>query len=161
MRSDGARADVVYAGGPAAPRGALEQEAHIFMNGRALFRGAVTEMRRSCEAALASAGLRIEDIDLFVPHQANLRIMTAVADGLGLSRERMVVTIDRYGNTSSATIPIALAHAEANGQLQPGDRVLLSTIGAGLTWGATVLEWAPQRHRSPEATARPELTTAR
>ncbi len=142
MRSDGARADVVYAGGPAAPRGPLEQEAHIVMNGRALFRAAVEEMRQSCRAALAASGLTVEDVDLFVPHQANLRIMTAVADSLGLPRDRMMVTIDRYGNTSSATIPIALAEAEAEGRLHAGDRVLLSTIGAGLTWGATVLEWS-------------------
>jgi len=160
MRSDGSRADVVYAGGPAAPQGPLEREAHIFMDGRALFRAAVAEMKESCLQALAAAGLTIDDVDLFVPHQANLRIMNAVMHGLRLPADRMFVTIDRYGNTSSATIPIALAEAQAAGRLQAGDRVLISTIGAGLTWGAAVMEWAPQRHRSAEAAPAMLLTTS-
>ena len=161
IRSDGGRANVVYAGGPASPRGVLEQEAHIFMDGRALFRAAVTEMTSSCRRALAAAGTTIDEIDLFVPHQANLRIMNAVAHALGLPSERVVVTIDRYGNTSSATIPIALAETQAAGRLEAGDRVLISTIGAGLTWGAAVVEWAEQR-TSVAALARPaELAAAR
>ncbi|MDA0351412.1 MAG: ketoacyl-ACP synthase III [Chloroflexi bacterium] len=164
MRSDAARADVVYAGGPASPLGALRQEAQIVMNGRALFRGAVTEMTNACRQAMAMAGRSIEEIDLFVPHQANLRIMTAVARALGVSDERMMVTIDRYANTSSATLPIALAEAQASGRLRPRDRVLLCTIGVGLTWGATVVEWAAQRGEPADAScaaaAAPEARAA-
>lgn len=183
LRSDGRRADVVHAGGPASPRGVpvdarasprgvpvearvsprgvLEQEAHIVMDGRALFRAAVTEMATSCRRALAAAGTTVDQIDLFVPHQANLRIMDAAARALGLPTERMFVTVDRYGNTSSATIPIALAEAQAAGRLHAGDRVLLTTIGAGLTWGAAVVEWAEQRTRAADATPVAELATAR
>ncbi len=161
LRSDGGRANVVYAGGPASPRGLLEQEARIVMDGRALFRAAVTEMASSCRQALAAAGISIDEIDLFVPHQANLRIMTAAARALGVASERMMITVDRYGNTSSATIPIALAEAQAAGWLQPGDRVLLTTIGAGLTWGAAVVEWARQRTIAVEAAPVAEVATAR
>jgi 3-oxoacyl-[acyl-carrier-protein] synthase-3 len=161
MRSDGGRAQVVYAGGPASPQGVLEQEARIFMNGRALFRAAVTEMAGACWQALTAAGTSVEEIDLFVPHQANLRIMNAAARALGLPVERMFVTVDRYGNTSSATIPIALAEAQAAGRLRPGDRVLLTTIGAGLTWGAAVVEWAEQRTGPVAAEPSLELATAR
>ncbi|MDA0301405.1 MAG: hypothetical protein O2822_02660, partial [Chloroflexi bacterium] len=92
-----------------------------------------------------NAGLTIDDIALCVPHQANRRIITAMADRVGLPMERVYVNVDRYGNTSSATIPIALAEAEADGRLEPGDRVLLAAFGGGLSWGAMVLEWSGVR----------------
>jgi 3-oxoacyl-[acyl-carrier-protein] synthase-3 len=95
--------------------------------------------------AIARAGLTVDDITLCVPHQANLRILAAMADRLGLPMDRVFVNLDRYGNTSGATIPIALAEAEAEGRLHPGDHVLLTAFGGGLSWGATVIEWAGVR----------------
>lgn len=103
----------------------------------------------------------MDEIDLFVPHQVNLRIMSVAARALGLPAERMFVTVDRYGNTSSATIPIALARAQDSGRLQAGDRVLLTTIDADLTWGAAVVGWAEQRTRPVAAEPSRELDTAR
>lgn len=151
MRSDGSQAGLLYAGGPAAPEaagddasglGALAREARIVMDGRAVFRGAVNSMVDTSAEALAIAGLTIDDVALCIPHQANLRILSAMADRVGLPMDRVYVNVDRYGNTSSATIPIALAEAHAEGRLRPGDHVLLTAFGGGLAWGALVLEWA-------------------
>ncbi len=92
-------------------------------------------------AATEAAGRRLDDLDLFVYHQANARILRAVGERLGLDPARVVDCIGRYGNTSAATIPLALDAARAEGRLRDGDRVLLAAFGAGLTWGATVVEW--------------------
>jgi 3-oxoacyl-[acyl-carrier-protein] synthase-3 len=92
--------------------------------------------------SVANAGLELGDIDLFVYHQANARILAAVGERLGLDEAKVVNSIDRYGNTSSATLPIALADARERGLLEPGMNVLLSAFGAGFTWGAGVIEWA-------------------
>ena len=149
MRSDGSQAGVLWASGPCTPgtegAEALRQEAHIVMDGRAVFRFAVNAMVEICGEAIERAGLTIDDIALCVPHQANERILSAVADRLHLPIDRMYMNIDRYGNTSSATIPIALAEAEAEGRLQPGDHVLFTAVGGGLSWGAMVLEWSGVR----------------
>ena len=120
---------------------ASHAERLIRMQGHDVFREAV---RRLCESTLevaARAGLRLEEVDLFVYHQANARILDAVGERLGLRRERVVDCVERFGNTSSATIPIALADAESSGLLGRGDTVLLGAFGAGLTWGAGLLRW--------------------
>lgn len=113
----------------------------VVMDGHEVFRRAVRATVRSAELALERSGVAVADIALFVPHQANLRIMEAVASRLGVERDRMVVVVDRTGNTSSASIPLALAEAADAGRLRPGDRVLLSGFGAGMTWASAVLRW--------------------
>jgi 3-oxoacyl-[acyl-carrier-protein] synthase-3 len=113
----------------------------VRMNGHETFREAVARLTLATLQAAKAAAVRLEEIDLFVYHQANGRILAAVADRLGLSSERIVDCISEYGNTSAATLPLALAHSVSRGRLHDGDRVLLGAFGAGLTWGATVLEW--------------------
>jgi 3-oxoacyl-[acyl-carrier-protein] synthase-3 len=114
----------------------------IAMQGHDTFKAAVHRLSESTLDAADREGLTLKDIDLFVYHQANARILAAVAERLDLDRERVIDCIDRYGNTSSATIPIALAEARERGMLRPGDNVLLGAFGAGFTWGAGVIEWA-------------------
>ncbi|HXW35493.1 MAG TPA: beta-ketoacyl-ACP synthase III [Acidimicrobiales bacterium] len=114
---------------------------YMYMNGKEIFRHAVRAVIESSQIALGRAGLAADDVDLFVPHQANARIITAAAHRLGISEERYVITIDRYGNTSSASIPLALADALDTGRLQKGATVLLSGFGGGMTWASAVLRW--------------------
>lgn len=111
------------------------------MDGREVFRRAVRVVAESAERALAAAGLEPADIDVFVPHQANRRIVDAAVQRLGVPAERAVVNLDRYGNTSAASIPLALAEAAADGRVRDGDLVLLSGFGAGMTWASAVLRW--------------------
>lgn len=113
----------------------------MYMNGREVFKFAVRVMETSTIEAVAQAGLQPDDISLFVPHQANLRIMEAAREKLALSRERVVVTVDEYGNTSTSSIPIALTRALDDGRIKDGDNLLLVSFGAGLTWAASVLTW--------------------
>jgi 3-oxoacyl-[acyl-carrier-protein] synthase-3 len=146
LRTDGGLAELLFAGGPAAP--VVEGpalEARIVMDGRNVFRQAVTAMSQTAAEAIAQAGLTIDDIALCVPHQANARIIDAIGRNLGLPSERVFVDIDHYGNTSSASIPIALSEAVELGALHPGDHVLLVAFGGGLSWGAVVIEWAGVR----------------
>jgi 3-oxoacyl-[acyl-carrier-protein] synthase-3 len=114
---------------------------YLFMNGREIFRHAVRAVVDSSLAALNRAGMEPSDVDVFVPHQANARIIAAARERLGIPAERCVVTIDRYGNTSSASVPLALADALETGLLQPGARVLMSGFGGGMTWASAVLRW--------------------
>lgn len=114
---------------------------YMTMNGKEIFRHAVRAVIDSSLVALQRAGIGPDDVDLFVPHQANARIITAAASRMGIAEDRYVVTIDRYGNTSSASIPLALADALDTGRLHPGDIVLLSGFGGGMTWGSAVLRW--------------------
>jgi 3-oxoacyl-[acyl-carrier-protein] synthase III len=114
---------------------------YLYMNGKEIFRHAVRAVIESSLTALERAGLSPDDVDLFVPHQANARIITAAAQRLNISEDRYVVTIDRYGNTSSASIPLALYDAIDTGRLQPGATVLLSGFGGGMTWASAVLRW--------------------
>ncbi|MFE9414890.1 beta-ketoacyl-ACP synthase III [Streptomyces griseofuscus] len=116
-------------------------ERHFAMRGKEVYRHAVTRMAASARAALSRAGRTIGDLDHFVPHQANLRILHSVADDLGLPRDRCVTDIDSRGNTGAASIPLALADALAANRLRPGDRVLLTAFGGGLTWGSCLLTW--------------------
>ncbi len=113
----------------------------LYMNGKEIFRHAVRAVVDSSAIALERAGLTFDDVDLFVPHQANARIITAAADRMGMSSDRCVITIDRYGNTSSASIPLALGDALDTGRVEDGQIVLLSGFGGGMTWASAVLRW--------------------
>jgi 3-oxoacyl-[acyl-carrier-protein] synthase-3 len=127
----------------------LDRGAHIHMEGHESFRAAVASMVDVTGEALAACERRLEDIDLFVYHQANSRIIRAVGQRLGLPGDRVVDYVDRFANASTATLPIALSVAQSEGRLEPGNLVLVAAFGGGLTWGATVLEWsAPARSNS-------------
>jgi len=136
LGADGARADLVTAG---------REEGVLRMKGHDTFRQAVERLSEAALAAADAAGRSLADIDLFAFHQANTRILTAVGEQLGLDADRVIDCIDRYGNTSAATIPLALGAAEETGRLQSGDAVLLAAFGGGLTWAATVVEWEGAR----------------
>jgi 3-oxoacyl-[acyl-carrier-protein] synthase-3 len=110
-----------------------------------VFKLAVRGMGDSSLRVLAAAGMTTADVDLVVPHQANLRIIEATAKRLNVPMERVAINLDRYGNTSAATIPIALAEAAASGRLRDGDVVLLTAFGGGLTWGSAVVRWGRPR----------------
>jgi 3-oxoacyl-[acyl-carrier-protein] synthase III len=118
-----------------------EHGGFMVMDGKELFRRAVRTVVDSSMAALSRAGLEPSDVDLFVPHQANARIIQAVGQRMGLPEDRWVITIDRYGNTSSASIPLALADAITSGRLEPGHIVLLAGFGGGMTWASAVVRW--------------------
>ncbi len=140
LGSDGAHVDrlVVAAGGTRTPGpDPTAPSRFLSMDGRDVYRHAVRRMTESCRTLLDRAGLDVDDIDRFVAHQANLRILMAVADRLGVAEDRRVSNVDRYGNTSAASIPLALADAA----LRPGERVLLTAFGSGFTWGSTLLTW--------------------
>ena len=111
------------------------------MDGREVFRRATRGMVESCTAALERAGATADDVDLFVPHQANLRIIEAAASRLDLPMDRVVVDIDRYGNTSAASMPIALTEVADEGRLHQGSIVLACGIGAGMSWASVVFRW--------------------
>jgi 3-oxoacyl-[acyl-carrier-protein] synthase-3 len=118
-----------------------EPEKFVKMNGREVFKFATRVMVTSAEAILGECGRTVEDIDVYVPHQANVRIIDHAVRKLGIPREKTVVNVDRYGNTSSGSIPLALADAADDGRLEPGKLVLLTGMGAGLTWGSALIEW--------------------
>jgi 3-oxoacyl-[acyl-carrier-protein] synthase-3 len=114
---------------------------YVHMNGREVFKFATRVLVSSAEAVLERCGAAVEDVDVYIPHQANVRIMEHAVKKLGIPRERMVVNVDRYGNTSSGSIPLALAEAQADGRLKEGDLVLMTGMGAGLTWGSALMKW--------------------
>src|SRR6202034_2685877 len=114
---------------------------YLSMDGQEIFRKAVRLVVESAERALADAGMTADDVDLFVPHQANLRIIQAVRQRLGIPEDRAAVVIDRYGNTSSASIPLALDDALCAGRVRPGARLLFAGFGGGMTWASAVLRW--------------------
>jgi 3-oxoacyl-[acyl-carrier-protein] synthase-3 len=132
LGADGAGADHIFV---------QRDEALIRMRGHETFREAVARLTLATLQAARAAAISLEDIDLFVYHQANGRILAAVGERLALPVERVVDCIGEHGNTSAATLPLALAFSEAEGRLGPGNRVLLGAFGAGFTWGATVIEW--------------------
>ncbi|MHB8659243.1 MAG: beta-ketoacyl-ACP synthase 3 [Solirubrobacteraceae bacterium] len=132
LRSDGSGADLITA---------THSERRLRMNGPEVYRQAVARMGEVTLEVVQRAGIELEDIDLLVPHQANARITRALGERLGLPTEKVVDCIETFGNTSAATLPVALAVAVADGRLRPGAQVLLSTFGAGLTWGAGIIEW--------------------
>ena len=114
---------------------------YLFMDGKEVFRKAVRVVVESAQRALDDAGLKASDVDLLVPHQANLRIIQAACQRLGVPEARTAVVIDRYGNTSSASIPLALEDALRNGRVSAGDHLLLTGFGGGMTWASAVLRW--------------------
>ena len=118
-----------------------EPDRFVKMNGREVFKFATRVMVSSAEAILEECGKSVEDIDVYVPHQANVRIIDHAVRKLGVPQEKTVVNVDRYGNTSSGSIPLALADAADDGRLEPGKLVLLTGMGAGLTWGSALIEW--------------------
>jgi len=113
----------------------------VHQEGQAVFKYAVRKMGEVCERLLARNGFTADDIDCFIPHQANQRIIDATADRIGLKPERVIINIDRYGNTTAGTIPLAMQTAREEGRLKEGDLVLLASVGAGFTVGATLLRW--------------------
>ena len=121
--------------------GITKKELFPYMNGNYVFKHAVTRFPESIQEALADANLSTEDIDLFVPHQANLRISQFVQRQLGLPDEKVFNNIQKYGNTTAASIPIALSEAKAEGKIKPGDVVLMTAFGAGFTWGSVIMKW--------------------
>lgn len=155
MRSDGSGGDLlsVPAGGSRHPTTAetVQRKMHtIQMNGREVFRFATRVMASATREVAQRSGLRLEDIALVVPHQANLRIIESAARGLRLPMDRFVVNIGEYGNTSTASIPIAVCEAVGAGRIRPGDNLVMVGFGAGLTWGAIGVQWVtPDRHPPP------------
>ena len=132
LGADGGDGDAIHTPLPSGP---------VSMDGHRTFLRAVAALTDISRQALVRAGLTVDDIDLFVPHQANARITKAVGDALGLEADRVVDCIAEYGNTTAATLPIALTEADRDGRLRHGCRVLLAAFGAGLTWGAVTVEW--------------------
>jgi 3-oxoacyl-[acyl-carrier-protein] synthase III len=114
---------------------------YVHMNGREVFKFATRVLVSSAQAVLEQCDLSIEDVDVYVPHQANVRIIDHAVAKLGIPKEKVIVNVDRYGNTSSASIPLALADAATSGLLKQGDTVLMTGMGAGLTWGSAVMRW--------------------
>jgi len=146
IKSDGRLAELLYIPGggamePISEKVVQDRSHYMKMAGREVFKHAVLTMAEACDEALRRAGIAADEIDLLVPHQANIRIIDATARHAGIPAEKVVVTVDRYGNTSAASIPMALADAEASGRLRPGMVVLLVAFGAGFTWGSAVIRW--------------------
>jgi 3-oxoacyl-[acyl-carrier-protein] synthase-3 len=138
LRSDGRHKSKLYVdGGPSS----TQTVGHVRMEGRAVFKHAVAMITDVIEAAFKATGYTADDIDWFVPHQANKRIIDDSAKKLGIAPEKIVSTVDRHGNTSAASIPLALAAAVADGRIKRGDLVLLEAMGGGFTWGASLLRW--------------------
>ena len=121
-----------------------ESEKYVKMNGREVFRFATRILVQSAEDLLAKCEVSIDDVDLYIPHQANMRIIDYATKKLGVPSDRVVINVDRYGNTSSGSIPLALADAAADGRLRPGQLVLMTGMGAGLTWGSALIRWTKE-----------------
>ncbi|MEP9396024.1 beta-ketoacyl-ACP synthase III [Mesorhizobium sp. KR2-14] len=138
LRSDGAHKDKLYVDGGPSTTG---QVGHLRMEGREVFKHAVGMITDVIEAVFAQSGVGADDIDWFVPHQANKRIIDASARKLGIAEEKTVVTVNLHGNTSAASVPLALSVAVADGRIKKGDLVLLEAMGGGFTWGAVLLRW--------------------
>ncbi|HZP19993.1 MAG TPA: beta-ketoacyl-ACP synthase III [Bauldia sp.] len=138
LRSDGRFRDKLYVdGGPSATRSV----GHLRMEGREVYRHAVHMITDVIEDAFKATGFTAADVDWFVPHQANIRIIDATAKKLGIPIEKVIRTVDRHGNTSAASIPLALSVAAGDGRIKRGDLLLLEAMGGGFTWGAVLLRW--------------------
>jgi 3-oxoacyl-[acyl-carrier-protein] synthase-3 len=138
LRSDGRHRGKLYVdGGPSTTR----TVGYLRMEGKEVFKHAVGMVTDVIKACFEDAGVTAADIDWFVPHQANRRIIDASADKLGIAREKVVVTVDRHGNTSAASIPLALDVAVSDGRIKPGDLVMIEAMGGGFTWGAALIRW--------------------
>ncbi len=146
LRTDGSYVKQLYvpAGGslkPATPATVQRNEHTITMNGKEVFKIAVRSMEEISRQALTEAGVAVEQVSLVIPHQANRRIIVALAERLGVPMERVMVNLEKYGNTSAASIPVALDEAKRQGRIKPGDIVLLNAFGAGFAWGAAVVKF--------------------
>ncbi len=138
LRSDGRHRDKLYVdGGPSA----TQTVGHLRMQGKEVFRFAVNAIAEIIEQTLEAHGMTPRDVDWFIPHQANKRILDGTAKKLGIAPEKIVITLDKHGNTSAASIPLALVEAVTDGRVKRGDLVLLEAMGGGFTWGATLLRW--------------------
>jgi 3-oxoacyl-[acyl-carrier-protein] synthase-3 len=136
--SDGRLQDMLYVdGGPSS----TQTTGHLRMQGKEVFRHAVTNISGAIEASVKEAGLKIEDIDWFVPHQANQRILDGTARKLGIDPNRVISTVAGHGNTSAASVPLALVTAVKDGRIKKGDLVLMEAMGGGFTWGASLVRW--------------------
>ena len=147
LGADGSGGPQLYqpAGGsrlPASAETVAERKHFAQMNGREVFKFATRVLVSSAEAILQKTGRTIDEVDVYIPHQANVRIIDHAVQKLGIPEGKVVVNVDRYGNTSSGSIPLALAEAQAGGRLQDGDLVLMTGMGAGLTWGSALMEWS-------------------
>jgi 3-oxoacyl-[acyl-carrier-protein] synthase-3 len=162
LHSDGAGGKYLYATGTCSafdPHGNVPIDSYIHMDGPAIFKFAVHAMTNALRETLAQARLEPADIDLLVPHQANLRIIQGVGKALGISAERTMVNIEKYGNTSSASIPMALCEAWESGRLRDGMRVALCGFGGGLSWGAMLLDWSTTGVAPAGGAATPSLAS--
>ncbi|MGL4488244.1 MAG: beta-ketoacyl-ACP synthase III [Rhizobiaceae bacterium] len=138
LRSDGSHKDKLYVdGGPST----TQTTGHLRMEGREVFKHAVGMITDVIEDSFKEAGIKADDIDWFVPHQANKRIIDASAKKLDISENKVVITVHEHGNTSAASVPLALATAVADGRIKPGNLILLEAMGGGFTWGAMLLRW--------------------
>jgi 3-oxoacyl-[acyl-carrier-protein] synthase-3 len=151
LGADGSGGPQLYlpGGGSRAPvseESVAERLHYVRMNGREVFKFATRVLVSSAESVLAECDRRVEDVDVYVPHQANVRIIEHARQKLGIPQEKTVVDVDRYGNTSSGSIPLALADAQADGRLEAGQLVLMTGMGAGLTWGSGLIEWTDGGH---------------
>ncbi|AXQ28428.1 ketoacyl-ACP synthase III [Solimonas sp. K1W22B-7] len=140
LHADGTQSHILQVPG-FVDNGEIGGHAYVQMDGQAVFRFAVRALDEICREALAPHGMKGSDIDWLVPHQANIRIIQATADKLGLPRERIVTTLERQGNTSAASVPLALDTAVRDGRIQRGQNVLLEAVGGGMTWGAAMVRW--------------------
>ncbi len=146
IKSDGRLAPLLFRPGggsvdPISEKVVCERSHYMRMAGREVFKAAVLAMANACDEALRRAGVNAGQVDLLIPHQANLRIIEATAKHAGLPMSRVMVNVDRYGNTSSASIPLALDQAVSEGRVGPGAVILLVAFGAGFTWGSAVIRW--------------------
>ncbi len=146
LRADGSRPELLHmpAGGTAKPasKDTIDAREHFLrMNGKEIFKVAVRDMGKVALDVLEKAGVSPEEVACFIPHQANVRIIESMAQRMQVPMDKFLINIDRYGNTSAASIPIALYEARQSGRIKPGDHVLLAAFGAGLTWGASLIKW--------------------
>ncbi len=138
LRSDGRYADKLYVDGGVSSTGTI---GHLRMEGREVFKHAIVNMTAIMDETLAAAGAKPDDVDWFVPHQANIRILEGTARKFGIETGRVVITVDRHGNTSAASVPLALDVAVKDGRIKRGDLVLMEAMGGGFTWGAVLVRW--------------------
>ena len=138
LNSDGRMRDMLYVDGGVST---TQTAGYLRMQGNALFRQAVEKLASTAEEALRKAGLKDEDVDWIVPHQANIRIIAGTAKKMGLSMDRVILTVQDHGNTSAASIPLALSVGKARGQIKQGNLLVTEAIGGGLAWGSVVIRW--------------------
>jgi len=138
LHSDGRQHDLLYVdGGPSS----TQSTGHLRMSGKEVFRHAVVNLSAVIHEALQATGLSANDLDWIVPHQANLRILNGTSRKVGIDPDKVIVTVDRHGNTSAASVPLALCEAVKDGRIQPGQLVLMEAMGGGFTWGSAIVRW--------------------